>query len=99
MFLKTAMAMVVCCVTAGAQATMTVSFFNSFAPVGVNGLAENPKVNGSAVISYSSDTDLSTAQLSVRHLLPETWYGVLIEGSQSGEDNPLAFITDSHGRG
>ena len=95
-----AIALVVFGVTASVQAALTVSYFYSFVPVGY-GEVENPHVKGQAIVVYSPDVDGGTtyAQLSMRHLEPNTQYGVLIEGDQSGESNPVAFWTDSAGRG
>jgi hypothetical protein len=98
-FKTTAMALIVCGAAAGAQAAPTISYFYYFVPSGINGPIENRQVRGQAIVSYDPITDTTHGQLAMTHLQPNTVYGVLMEGDQGGESDPVAFTTDSHGRG
>jgi hypothetical protein len=104
----TAMALVVCGVTAGVQAAPTISYFYTFVPSGTHGGDRqrdggNPNVQGQAIVAFfpAFDGGTTIAQVSMRRLQPDTTYGVLVEGEGGnfGESNPVAFTTDSLGRG
>jgi 2',3'-cyclic-nucleotide 2'-phosphodiesterase (5'-nucleotidase family) len=94
----TTMALVVCGLTAGVQAAPTISYFYAFQAVG-HGLTENPHILSQAIVAYFPANDTTYGTLAARRLLPNTTYGVLIEGDQGGQSDPVAFTTDSHGRG
>jgi hypothetical protein len=72
--------------------------FTSFHAAG-NGVTENPCVDGMCKVKYKRQTDMSSIQITIRDLKPNTTYGVLLDGDGSGFSDPLAFTTDCHGHG
>ena len=50
-------------------------------------------------VKYNQHFDTSSIHLTVGDLLPNTTYGVLLDGDGSGISDPLAFTTDNHGNG
>jgi hypothetical protein len=72
--------------------------FTSFHAAGT-GTTENPCVDGMCKVKYKSQTDMSSIQITIRDLKPNTTYGVLLDGDGSGFSDPQAFTTDCHGHG
>lgn len=73
--------------------------FESFAPAGTFGFAENPTVDGHVKIKYRESSGVTSILLQVRDLLPNTTYSVLVDGSGSGGAFPNAFTTNARGHG
>ena len=73
--------------------------FESFAPAGTFGFAENPLVDGHVKIKFKSTTQTTDILLQVRGLVPGETYSVLVDGSGSGGAFPNAFTTNTRGHG
>jgi hypothetical protein len=73
--------------------------FESFAPAGSFGFAENPSVDGHVKIKFKPTAGTTDILLQVRNLLPNTTYSVLLDGSGSGGAFPNAFTTNARGHG
>ncbi len=99
---KKAAVLGLCGVFAFCAAAMTNSNhirFESFAPAGTFGFAENPAVDGHVKIKFKPTAGTTDILLQVRNLLPNTSYSVLIDGSGSGGAFPNAFTTNTRGHG
>jgi hypothetical protein len=73
--------------------------FGGFSAAGTSGPSENPHVNGVCKIKYVTSTGYSHLDLKIHGLLPNTLYGVKMDGDGAGFSDPQAFTTDSRGRG
>ncbi len=66
---------------------------------GVNGLAENPDADGMAILNYHSGNNATEVQVIISDFLPNTTYGVKVEGGISGFSDPIAITTNAKGNG
>jgi hypothetical protein len=73
--------------------------FDSIAPAGTFGFAENPEVDGHAKIKYRPSQGVTDIMVQVRKLRPHTTYSVLVDGSGAGGAFPNAFTTNAAGHG
>src|SRR4051794_9124490 len=75
--------------------------FTSFVPSGP-GITENADVDGVCKVKFYPDkfspdlgaTGFTSVHLTISGLLPNTTYGVLLDGDGSGISDPLAFTTN-----
>ncbi len=81
----------------GAAIATGVQHFRVFLPQGF-GICENLFVSGNCTITYDADADVSHVVINMRHLQPNTTYGVDIDGDGSGFNDPIGMTTDSLGR-
>jgi hypothetical protein len=69
----------------------------SFAPAGI-GAVDNPNVDGVCKIKVNGQ-DLSSIQMTISGLLPNTTYGILCDGDGFGLATVQAFTTNPQGHG
>lgn len=91
------LAAVSCVAVASSARAADLYYFPAFAPVG-NGVTENPKVRGAGALIFDDQSGTTTILLSVRHLQPNTTYGVYFGNDLNSSEPSNVFSTDSSGR-
>jgi len=72
--------------------------FSSFAPTGL-GIIENPRGDGMAKVKFIENQFETKFSIHITDFLPNTTYGVVLDGDGSGFADGLAITTNGAGNG
>lgn len=70
----------------------------SFSAIGA-GLVENADCDGMAMLKFDSRTQMTSVHVVLHGFLPNTVYGLKLDGDGGGFSDPIAVLTNNGGNG